>query len=118
MGGETLKIDTRHVLAVGDMSDEVTAMLGDLGYQPVLIRDPEFGRDVQSFREGHEWHMRFEYTATKQVRIDVRVQTRAGTTWLHFYEPDSETLSPASKALLQKLEDRAVLEFGPTNVSR
>ena len=116
-GGEKLEIDARRVLGVHDMRQELSAMLADLGYQwiPLLDRDTE--QPAKIVKQSGDYRMRFEYVTTKQVRIDARINPTDNYTWLHFYEPDSQTLSASSAALFEALKDRAVLEFGRENVS-
>lgn len=116
-GGETLKIDVRHVAGQQHMPDELTAMLSDLGYQWIPILDPNVQRNVKVVQLDGEYRMRFEYVQTKRVRIDVRIRMRDGFTHLHFYEPASPALGEASRALLHKLQQRANLEFGDANVT-
>jgi hypothetical protein len=116
--GESLVIDTREVVGVRFMPDELTDMLRELGYDWIPIVDPAIRQEVKSFRQDGEHHMRFEYLQTRQVRIDARIRSRDGFTRLHFYEPDSQTLNPSSMALFQQLQDRAALQFGAANISR
>ena len=117
-GGETLKIDTRNVVGVQYMPDELTRMLRELGYQWIPIVDPEIEREVKTVQKQGYYSMRFELVETGQVRIDARMRVQDGFTRLHFYEPGSQTLSPSAMDLFQELQKRAWLEFGQTNVSR
>ena len=116
--GESLVIDTREVVGVRFMPDELTDMLRELGYDWIPIVDPAIRQEVKSFRQDGEHHMRFEYLQTRQVRIDARIRSRDGFTRLQFYEPDSQTLNPSSMALFQQLQERAALQFGAANISR
>ena len=116
--GESLVIDTRDVVGVQFMPDELTDMLRGLGYDWIPIADPAIRQEVKSFRQDGEYHMRFEYLETRQVRIDARIRSQDGFTRLHFYEPGSQTLNPASMVLFQQLQERAALEFGAANISR
>lgn len=116
--GEALVIDTRDVVGVRFMPDEMTDMLRELGYDWIPIVDPAIRQEVKSFRQDGEYHMRFEYLETRQVRIDARMRSRDGYTRLHFYEPGSETLNPSSMVLFQQLQDRVALQFGAANISR
>jgi hypothetical protein len=61
--------------------------------------------------------MRFEYLKTRQVSIDVRIRLKDGFTWLNMVESGSQSLSPSSVALFEKLKMRAEQEFGAVNVS-
>lgn len=117
-GGATLKIEAQHVVGRQHMPDELTDMLRDLGYDWIPISDPNFVSPVKTAQQDGDYRMRFEFVETKQVRIDARIRRLDGFTRLHFYEPGSPTLSASSKQLLQKLERRAVMEFGQANVSR
>lgn len=117
MGGETLKIDAHNVQGIQHVPDELTAMLRDLGYDWVHVQDPTSHRGVKVVQKDGEYRMRFEYLETRQVRIDARIRRRDGVTWLHFYQPDSQSLSPSSASLFQKLKTRAEQEFGAVNVS-
>ena len=116
-GRETLKIDARDVPGVQHMPDELTVMLRELGYDWILVQDPNSNRGVKTVQRDGEYHMRFEYVETRQARIDARIRIQDGVTWLRFYEPDSQTLSPSSTTLFEKLKARTVQEFGAVNVS-
>ena len=116
--GESLVIDTRNVVGVWFMPDELTAMLRGLGYDLIPIVDPASRQEVKRFHRDDEYHMRFEYLETRQVRIDARIRAKDGFTRLRFYEPGSPTLAPSSMALFQQLQERATLEFGAANISR
>jgi len=116
--GESLVIDTREVVGVRFMPDELTDMLRELGYDWIPIVDPAIRQEVKRFRQDGGYHMRFEYLQTRQVRIDARIRSRDGFTRLQFYEPDSQTLGPSSMALFQQLQERVALEFGAANISR
>jgi len=116
-GGETLKIDARNVQGMQHVPDELTSMLGELGYDWIHVQDPTSHRGVKVVQKDGEYHMRFEFVKTRQVRIDVRIRRRDGFTWLRFYQVDSQTLSPSSQSLFEKLKKRAEQEFGAVNVS-
>ena len=116
-GGETLKIDARDVPGVQHVPDELTVMLRELGYDWIHVQDPNSHRGVKTVQRDGEYHMRFEYVETRQARIDARIRIQDGVTWLRFYEPDSQTLSPSSTTLFEKLKARTVQEFGAVNVS-
>jgi hypothetical protein len=116
--GESLVIDTRDVVGVRFMPDELADMLQGLGYNWIPILDPAIRQDVKMFRQDGEYHMRFEYRETRQVRIDARMRSQDGFTRLHFYEPGSETLSPSSTALFKQLQERAALQFGAAAIGR
>jgi len=56
-GGETLKIDTRNVVGIQYMPDELTRMLRELGYQWIPIVDPETDREVKTVqKQGYRQH--------------------------------------------------------------
>jgi len=116
--GVTVRIDARNVEGVQHIPDELTSMLGELGYGWAPIFDPNSNRAVKTVQDSGEYRMRFEFLETRQVYIDVRIRQKDGVTWLHFYEPGSQTLSPSSIELLNELEDRAVMEFGAANISQ
>ena len=116
--GESLVIDTRDVVGVRFMPDELADMLQGLGYNWIPILDPAIRQEVKMFRQDGEYHMRFEYRETRQVRIDARMRSQDGFTRLHFYEPGSETLSPSSTALFKQLQERAALQFGAAAIGR
>lgn len=116
-GGQTLKIDMQDVAGRQHVPDELTDMLGDLGYEWIPIHDPNARRDVKVVQQDGEYRMRFEYVQTKQVRIDARIRMQDGFTRLHFYEPGSQTLSAPAQGLLKKLQQRVVQEFGEANVT-
>ena len=116
-GGETLKIDARDVVGMHYMPGELSLMLNGLGYEWIPIVDSEFRTEVKMLERDGYYHMRFEYAETRQVRVDARIRVRDGVTRLRFYETDGGALSPSSRALLQKLQERAELEFGSTNVA-
>jgi hypothetical protein len=115
-GGERIRIDMRNVAGHGYMPGEVTTMLQALGYDWVPIPDPNSRREVQTVQQNDEYRMQFEYLETRQVRIDVRIRRKDGLTRLHFHEPGSNTLSASSRALLERLQQRVVQEFGAPNV--
>lgn len=117
IGGETLKIDARNVPGVQHVPDELTAMMRELGYDWIHVQDPNSHRGVKTVQRDGEYHMRFEYVETRQARIDARIRIQDGVTWLRFYEPGSQTLSPSSATLFEKLKARTVQEFGAVNVS-
>ena len=116
-GGETLKVKTKHVLGVQSMPNEVNALLQDLGYQWIPVLDRDTGQEVKTVIQGGDYRMAFVYAETGQVRIDTRIREADGHTRLHFYEPDGNGLSPSSMALLERLKQRLVLEFGQASVS-
>ena len=117
VSGVTLRIDARNVEGMQHIPDELTSMLGELGYGWTPIVDPISHLGVKTVQGDGEYKMQFEFLETRKVRIDMRIRRMDGVTWLHFYEPGSKTLSPSSIVLLNKLEDRAALEFGAANVS-
>ena len=116
-GGETLKIDARNVQGMQHVPDELTSMLRELGYDWIHLEDPISHRGVKTVQKDGEYFMRFEYLETRQARIDVRIRQQDGVTWLHFHQVGSQTLSPSSAELFEKLKTRAELEFGAVNVS-
>jgi hypothetical protein len=117
IGGETLKIDARNVQGMQHVPDELTAMLRDLGYDWIHVQDPASHRGVKVAQKDGEYHMQFEYLETRKVRIGVRIRREDGFTWLHLYQVGSQTLSPASANLFEKLKIRAEQEFGAVNIS-
>jgi len=117
VSGTTLKIDAWNVEGRRHVPDELTYMLGELGYGWVPVVDPSSHLRVKTAQSDDEFRMRFEFLETRQVRIDVRIGRLDGVTWLHFHEPGSQTLSPSSIDLLNKLKARAALEFGAANIS-
>jgi hypothetical protein len=116
-GGDTIEIDMRQVAGRQHMPDELSDMLGDLGYDWVPIPDPYSQLAVKTVQQDDEYRMLFEHSAGGQVRIDVRIRQKDGFTHLHFYEPASQTLSESSMVLLRELQQRVALEFGAANVS-
>jgi hypothetical protein len=118
VSGVTLRIDARNVEGIQHIPDELTSMLGELGYGWTPVFDPNSNRGVKTVQKDGEYRMRFEFLETRRVYIDVRIRQKDGVTWLHFHETGSQTLSPSSIDLLNELEDRAVLEFGAANISQ
>jgi hypothetical protein len=116
-GGETIKIDARQVQGWRYMPDEISEMLYGLGYDWVPIADPNSRREVKTAEVDGEYRMRFAHVAGGQANIDVRIRRKDGFTRLHFYEPARQTLSASSRQLLQELQERVTLEFGPANIS-
>ena len=116
-GGETLKIDGKHVKGWQYMPAELTEMLHDLGYDRIPILDPSSHHWVKAVEQDDHHRMSFERVATGQVRIDVLTSWEEGITRLHFYQPGSQTLSASSRELLQKLRKRTALKFGDANVT-
>lgn len=116
-GGETLRIDTRQVLSVQSMPKELGRVLEALGYQWRMIADPETGQPVKSAQKYDYYILEYQYRENTQVRIDLQIKIIDGSTRLRFYELDRQTLSPASRQLLQKLRERLEFEFGSESVS-
>ena len=116
-GGETLKVKTEHVLGVQSMPNEVDALLQELGFQWIPVLDRDTGHEVKTVLQGGDYRMAFVYAETGRVRIDARIREVDGYTRLRFYEPEGNGLSPSSMALLERLKQRLVLEFGQANVS-
>jgi hypothetical protein len=116
-GGETLEIDAHKLPGIQHVPDELTVMLRDLGYDWIPVKDPNSHLGVKTAQIDGEYRMRFEYLKTRQVRIDVRIRLKDGFTWLNMVESGSQSLSPSSVALFEKLKMRAEQEFGAVNVS-
>jgi hypothetical protein len=117
ISGETLEIDAHNVQGIQHVPDELTAMLRDIGYDWIPIEDPHSRRGVKTAQKDGEYRMRFEYLETRQVHIDVRIRRQDGFTWLNMVEPGSQSLSPSSLSLFEKLKARAEQQFGAVNVS-
>lgn len=98
------------------MPNEIENMLGELGYDWIPISDPHVRHGVKVSEQDGQYRMLFQHPVERQVRIDVRIRQSDDYTRLHFYEIGSQTLSPSSRTLLQRLRERVVLEFGDSNV--
>jgi hypothetical protein len=98
------------------MPDELTRMLGALGYEWVPVHDPLSKRGVKVSQADGQYRMRFQNLQNPGVRVDVRIEMASGFSRLDFYENDRQDLSPSSIRLLQELKARTESEFGAGNV--
>jgi len=112
-----LKIDPGHVEGIQDMPSEITAMLEDLGYEWLPVRDPVTRQPVQDAERNGEYRMLFRSTADAAVMVDVHIRIGDNITGLHFSVTGSDLSADVAQDYYRKLRDRAVLEFGAGSVS-
>ena len=110
-GGTRLTIDSRDVPAIEYLPKEVTAMLKDLGYEPVSTSDAE--RWARNFED---YKMQFKARDDANIRVDVDFKLISQLTGIHLYNTTEKTPGAATMQRYNALKKRVEWEFGVDSV--
>lgn len=108
---KTLRIDTRHIEAIGYMPVEITNMMYDLGYD--LLPDPNPARAVEKYEQ---YRMHFRARDSSDIRIDVHIRMTDNVTGIHFYEKGKQQLGETARQRYGALKRRVDIQFGRDHI--
>ncbi|UCC55512.1 MAG: hypothetical protein JSU75_09105 [Gammaproteobacteria bacterium] len=116
-GGRTLDVDTRDLVGVQYMPQEISRMLEALGYEWLPVHDPDIGHPVKVAEYQGQYRMLFQARDNTAIRVEAHIRVAGNHTGLHFYEVGNRELGEAARGHYRKLKQRLVLEFGADNVT-
>lgn len=112
-----LKISPGDDAAIQYMPGEITAMLEDLGYEWVPVRDPAVGHGVRVSQQYGQYRMQFRARDGAGITIDVHMRISDNVTGLYFHQAGDAGPTADSRAHYRKLKERISLEFGADSIS-
>ena len=115
--GATLQVKPARDPGIQYSPQEITGMMGILGYQQLRVLDPDTRQSVAVATKYGEYRMLFQYTDNPGIQVDVRIVMGNGNIGLHLYQPGREDLDDAARVQYERLRQRLNLQYGEAHVS-